>query len=68
MSFLDELIKDFELIAAVEASRDSNGTPDPYLATGLAHGVRGDLSFNDTLRLGAILGAQGAFDDPKHTW
>jgi len=68
MSFLDELLKDFDMIAAVEASKDASGKPDPYLATGLVHGRKGSLSFYDTLRLGAFLGAQGAFDDSGDNW
>ena len=68
MGFLDDLIKDFDMIAAVEASKDSTGKPDPFIATGIVHGVRGNLSFNDTARLGAFLGAQVAFDDSNDGW
>ena len=68
MSFLDDLLKDFDMIAAVEASKDASGKPDPYLATSLVQGRKGSLSVNDTLRIGTFLGAQGAFDDSGDNW
>ena len=68
MGFIDDLIKDFDMIAAVEASKDSTGKPDPFIATGIVRGARGSLSFNDTARLGTFLGAQGAFDDSNDSW
>ena len=68
MGFWDDLINDFDMIAAVEASKDANGKPDPFIASGIATGVRGSLSFDDSLRLGAFLGATGAFDDSNDEW
>ena len=52
------------LAGAVEASKDKNGKPDPYKAAGMAMGM-GNFSLEDQMRLGAMLGAQGAFDDDK---
>ena len=61
--FLDGLLHDMALFAAVQASKPSGGgKPDPYKAAGIAAGM-GHTSFEDTMRLGAILGAEGAFDD-----
>jgi len=68
MSFWDNLINDVSMFAAIEASRDSNGKPDPFIATGIAAGARGSLSFDDTLRMGTFLGAAGAFDDSNDGW
>lgn len=62
--FFEGLIKDIALGAAVEASKDKKGKPDPYKAAGMAAGM-GNFSFEDQMRLGAMLGAQGAFDDDK---
>ena len=62
--FFDELAKNIALAGAVEASKDKNGKPDPYKAAGMAMGM-GNFSFEDQMRLGAMLGAQGAFDDDK---
>ena len=62
--FFEGLIKDIALAAAVEASKDKKGKPDPYKAAGMAAGM-GNFSFDDQMRLGAMLGAQGAFDDDK---
>ena len=61
MGFLDDLAQNAALWAAVEASKDKNGKPDPYKATGMAIGM-GNGSFGDIARLGAMLGSQGAFD------
>ena len=60
--FFEELAKNIALAGAVEASKDKNGKPDPYEAAGMAMGM-GNFSFEDQMRLGAMLGAQGAFDD-----
>ena len=62
--FFEELAKNIALSAAVEVSKDKNGKPDPYKAAGMAMGM-GNFSFEDQMRLGAMLGAQGAFDDDK---
>lgn len=61
MGFFDELAKNAALWAAVEASKDKNGKPDPYKAAGMAAGM-GNFSLSDRARLGAMLGSQGAFD------
>ena len=60
--FLDGLLHDMALYAAVQASKDSGGKPDPYKATGIARGM-GKLSTEDIVKLGGILGAEGTFDD-----
>lgn len=60
--FLEGVIKDIALGAIVEASKDDKGKPDPYKAEGMAAGF-GHTSLEDTVRLGAMLGSQGAFDD-----
>lgn len=61
MGFFDDLAKNAALWGAVQASKDENGKPDPYKATGIAFGM-GNRSFSDIARLGAILGSEGAFD------
>lgn len=58
-SFLDSLA----LNAAVQLSRNAKGKPDPYAAAGIAHGMKGGMSDWEMAQLGAMLGAQGAFDD-----
>ena len=60
--FFEELAKNIALAGAVEASKDENGKLDPYKAAGMAMGM-GNFSFEDQMRLGAMLGAPGAFDD-----
>ena len=62
--FCEELAKNIALAGAVEASKDKNGKPDLYKAAGMAMGM-GNFSFEDQMRLGAMLGAHGAFDDDK---
>ena len=62
--FFEDLAKNIALAGAVEASKDKNGKPDPYKAAGMAMGM-GNFSFEDQMRLGAMLGAQGAFDADK---
>ena len=46
-----------------------NGKPDPWAASGAAIGrslaTGEDWTFADTCRLGAMLGAAGAFDDEE---
>ena len=61
MGFFDDLAKNAALWGAVQASKDKNGKTDPYKAAGIAAGM-GNFSFSDRLRLGAMLGSQGAFD------
>lgn len=61
MGFFDDLAKNAALWGAVQASKDKNRKPDPYKAAGIAAGM-GNFSFSDRLRLGAMLGSQGAFD------
>ena len=62
--FFEELAKNIALAGVVEASKDENGKPDPYKAAGMAMGMgMGNFSFEDQMRLGAMLGAQGAFGD-----
>ena len=62
MGFFDDLEKHMMLLAAVEASKDEKGKPDPYKAAGIAAGM-GHFSLDDAALLGAMLGSQGAFDD-----
>ena len=63
---MDTLVEGFArslaLKGAVEASRDEYGKVDKWKATGIAMGL-GRTSFEDVAQLGAILGAEGAFDD-----
>ena len=51
-----------ELLGAVITSKGKDGKPDLYAAAGIAAGL-GHTSFEDTMALGAVLGAQGAFDE-----
>lgn len=64
--FFDQMLEDFSrnarLKAIVEASRDENGKIDVAKATGISMGL-GNTSSQDIAMLGAILGAEGAFDD-----
>ena len=60
--FFEGLLHDATLFAAVQASKDDKGKPDPYKAAGMAAGM-GYTSLDDLSRLGAMLGAEGAFDD-----
>ncbi len=64
-TFLEELADHFALMHAIEASKDTNGKPDPYKAAGIAWGMKGNLSWGDIANLGAMLGTQGAFDDEQ---
>lgn len=61
MGFFADLAKNAALWGAVQASKDENGKPDPYKATGIAFDM-GNCSFSEIVRLGAILGSEGAFD------
>lgn len=64
MGFFDDLENHMTLLAAVEASKDEKGKPDPYKAAGIAAGM-GYFSLDDAALLGAMLGSQGAFDDDE---
>lgn len=59
----EDLLKSAATYAAVQASKDKNGKPDPYKAAGMLFGAKGTLSDSDIAELGTILGAEGAFDD-----
>ncbi len=61
--FLESLIEGIAMNAAVQASKDAYGKPDPYKAAGMLFGAKGNLSDSDIAELGTILGAEGAFDD-----
>lgn len=61
---VDDFCRDLELKAAIEASRDENGNVDKWAATGAAFGL-GHTSDDDIAMLGAMLGAEGAFDPDK---
>ena len=60
--FLDGLLHDMALYAAVQVSKNDKDKPDPYKAAGIAAGM-GYSSFDDTMRLGAMLVAEGAFEN-----
>lgn len=63
--FFEGLLKDIEMIGAIEASRNSKGKADPYKAAGLYYGLNGDVSLDDAARLGTFLGGDGAFSDDE---
>lgn len=63
MGFIESLLEGMIMNAAVQASKDANGKPDPYKAAGMLFGAKGSLSDSDLAELGTILGAEGAFDD-----
>lgn len=67
--FVEGVIKDIERAAIIESSRDKKtGKADPYKAAGIAAGL-GYTSLDDMAQLGAMLGADGAFDDtPSSEW
>lgn len=60
--FFESLLDDFLLFSAVEASKDKKGRPDSVAAAAIAAGL-GRTSAEDTALLGAMLGAEGAFDE-----
>lgn len=60
---LERLLEGVVMNAAVQASKDENGKPDPYKAAGMLFGAKGTLSDSDMAELGTVLGAEGAFDD-----
>ncbi len=51
------------IYVAVQASKDKNGKPDIYKAAGILFGAGGSLFNEDIAELGAMLGADSAFDD-----
>lgn len=61
-SLIEDVCKDIDMHRAIEASRDKNGKIDPYKAGGIAMGMGFDSS-EDICRMGALLGAEGAFND-----
>ena len=63
MGFLDDLEKGARFQAAINASKDSTGKPDPYAAAGIVMGMGKGYSLKDAAMLGTMLGSQGAFDD-----
>ena len=63
MGLLDDLERDARLHAAILASRDETGKPDPYKAAGIVMGMGHGYSLQDVAMLGGMLGRQGAFDD-----
>lgn len=65
MGFLDDLEKAARFQAAIEASKDNTGKPDPYAAAGIVMGMGHGYSLGDAAMLGTMLGSQGAFDDDK---
>lgn len=62
MGFLDDLEKAARFQAAINASKDSSGKPDPYAAAGIVMGQGKGYSSQDAAMLGAMLERQGAFD------
>ena len=63
MGFFDDLGDTFAMQAMIEASKNKKGKPDPWAAAGMAAGFGLDPSQFATL--GAMLGAQGAFDEDE---
>ena len=65
MGLLDDLERDARFHAAILASRDSNGKPDPYKAAGIVMGMGHGYSLQDAAILGGMLGKAGAFDEKE---
>ena len=63
MGLLDDLEKAACFQAAISASENSSGKPDPYAAAGIVMGFGRGYSLEDAAMLGGMLGSQGAFDD-----
>ena len=61
MGFFDDLGQTLAMQAMIEASKNKKGKPDPWAAAGMAAGFGMDPS--QMAELGAMLGAQGAFDE-----
>ncbi|MBQ9440567.1 MAG: hypothetical protein IJU35_08320 [Paludibacteraceae bacterium] len=65
MGLLDDLERDACFYAAINASRDEIGKPDPYKAAGIVMGMGYGYSLHDAATLGAMLGREGAFNDKE---
>lgn len=63
-SFMSILKRDMMMKGAIELSRDKNGKIDVNKANGISLGY-GYTSAGDIARMGAMLGAEGAFDDNR---
>ena len=63
MGFFDDLRKNAAYQGMIEASKDKNGKPDKWKVAGMAAGM--GLKPSQLADLGAMLGAQGGFDDDK---
>ena len=63
MGFFDDLGKSITYQGMIEASKDKNGKPDKWKVAGMAAGM--GLNSSQLATLGAMLGAQGGFDDDK---
>ena len=63
MGFFDDLGKSLTYQGMIEASKDKNGKPDKWKVAGMAAGM--GLNSSQLANLGAMLGAQGGFDDDK---
>ena len=61
MGFFDDLGKSMTYQAMIKASKDKNGKPDRWKVAGMAAGM--GLNSSQLANLGAMLGAQGGFDD-----
>ena len=62
MGLLDDLERDARFHAAILASKDATGKPNPYKAAGIVMGMGHGYSLQDAAILGAMLGKAGAFD------
>ncbi len=60
--FFESLLDDITMKHIVDSTKDSTGKPDKFKASVMAN-LLGYDSFEETMRLGAILGHEGAFDD-----
>lgn len=60
---LESLFEGIVMNAAVQASKDASGKPDPYKAAGMLYGAKGSLTDSELAELGMILDAEGAFDN-----
>lgn len=63
MGFYDDLSNSVAYQGMIEASKDKNGKPDKWKVAGMAVGM--GLNSSQLADLGAMLGAQGGFDDDK---
>ena len=65
MGLLDDSEKAARFQAAINASKDSTGKPNPYVAAGIVMDMGRGYSLGDAAMLGGMPGAQGAFDDEE---